>query len=407
MLRKLLVPTLLLPALAACDVDDKQYRHMGVSVGSRELAVYIVGEDWSGEDHCFPWWEGSAFVNGIEMTVEERSDQNRYPCRVFDYFTLDLALLPEDTETLDITFDLTQASGEAYAKARALHVSVNWKPERVWSVDDLPARMHDGEAFEVHWTPADTLVPEVGLSVHQKGAWNYLSGTRATLIDAAPGVARYRFEGPEPHELWRAGASRRRDLKVTRCSGFQHCDAHSYHGASFTPGGVPPPTPEGVAPPRQCILAPGKKEADYYSPTPTSEPFPDLSQHRLERRESCQSADLYFVVLGVCGVCGGGKSSYAIGNRGTQPASFRVRSNKETLEGGLLEPQQVSQPFEISFTGLSELEIVTDDDCDPGSNITWVENSVCEDPLSCKEVVPRQACRERDLSCNNLCGRRW
>jgi hypothetical protein len=402
--RRLLLPTLFLPALAACQTDNERHRNMGVSVGSKELAVYIAEEDHSGELHCLPWWDGSAFVNGIEMTVEEKSDGNRYPCRVSHYFTLDLALLPEDTQTLDVTFDLTLASGEAYAAARTLRTTVQWRPERVWSVDDLAARMHTGEAFEVHWTPADTLVPELGLRAYQGGYWSHLLGTRATLIDAAPGVAHYRFDGPEPSDMWEVGSYRARELKVTRCSGFQFCGAHSVHGASLTPGGVPPPTPEGVAPPRQCIMAPGKKEADYSSPTPASVTFPDLSQHRLERRESCHSADLYFVVLGVCGVCGGGKSSYAIGNRGTQPASFRVRSNKETIEGGLLEPQQLSQPFEISFAGaLSELEIITDDDCDPGSNKTWVESSVCEDDPSCR-LVARHACEGRDRSCNNLCG---
>lgn len=36
--------------------------------------------------------------------------------------------------------------------------------------------------------------------------------------------------------------------------------------------------------------------------------IPDLSGLQLGRRMSCDSADLYFVVLGACGVCRGGKS---------------------------------------------------------------------------------------------------
>ena len=87
-----------------------------------------------------------------------------------------------------------------------------------------------------------------------------------------------------------------------------------------------------------------------------------------------------------------------------KPRAQRASDPWQTIEGELLEPQQLSQPFEISFAGaLSELEIITDDDCDPGSNKTWVESSVCEDDPSCR-LVARHACEGRDRDCNNLCG---
>ena len=98
------------------------------------------------------------------------------------------------------------------------------------------------------------------------------------------------------------------------------------------------------------------------------------------------------------------KSTYVIGNRGTQAASFSVRSNQETVEGARLEPQHLSEPFEISFEGaLSQLEIVTDDDCDPTSNTASVASVVCEDDPSCFQPL-RPLCDGRDLNCNNTCG---
>jgi hypothetical protein len=58
-------------------------------------------------------------------------------------------------------------------------------------------------------------------------------------------------------------------------------------------------------------------------------------------------------------VCGGGSSTYVVGNRGTETTSFSMRSNKETVEGDVLEPGQLSAPFEISFEGaLSQIEIL-------------------------------------------------
>jgi hypothetical protein len=114
---------------------------------------------------------------------------------------------------------------------------------------------------------------------------------------------------------------------------------------------------------------------------------------------SCDGADLYFAVLGACGVCGGGKSLYVVGNRGTRAASFSVHSNVEASDGTTLEPQELSEPFEISFGGqLSALEIVGDDDCDPASNKAWVASIACDWP-----TWPPTPDWKPD-GCNNICG---
>lgn len=405
--RHLLMSALLAIMLAACRRGDDSYRNISVSINARdELSVFISGATRG--PPCPPWLDGSAFVNGVEMTTEQQGgvdfdvpDSSEQHCAALQ-FKLDVARLPMDTETLDITFDLRRSDDREYAPARAWQVIVEWRPERIWTVDDLAARMRANEEFELHWTPEDTLVPELKLSAFADGSWGHPVEASATLVSSEPGLARFRFDGPEPTDVWSVLAVRERELAPTVCSGFRRCAVNAHNYTSLSPSGISPATPPGEAPPRECIALPTKTGADYRSPEWFQ--FPDLSQLQLDRRESCQQADLYFVVLGACGVCGGGKSTYAIGNRGTQPANFSVRSNQETVEGALLEPQQLSKPFEISFQGaLSQLEIVTDDDCDPTSNTAAVASVVCEDDPSCSLSL-RPLCEGRDLNCNNTCG---
>jgi hypothetical protein len=415
--RKLLVPTLLLAALAGCQ-REAQYRDIHVWVEDQVLTVTITGP--AEAEPCPPALvEGSARINGIAMELEEAGGGEAGPdtdvedCIALEY-KLDVAQLPAETETLDITFDtLRDGDGHPYEQARAWHMTVDWAPERVWTEDDLAARMHAHEEFEVHWLPKDTLLPELDLSAYASDTILPLEAT-ATLVHSEPGAARYRFDGPEPSSVWSVVAIQQRTPEPTRCSGFKHCSMGSSLIESLQPAGIIPITPEGVAPPRLCIAAPGATGAQYRSPSWWR--LPDLSELEPVRNDTCDSGDLYFVVLGACGVCGGGKSTYVVGNRGTQPATFSVRSNKETLEGGVLEPQQLSKPFEIAFDGeLSALEIVTEDDCDPASNTEWVASIVCtqlryghsQNECGLERFVEWAAtgmCRVgQEDGCNNLC----
>lgn len=415
--RRFLLHLSLLSTLAGCRQDDAQYRHMRMYVERDVLTLSILGPDVASP--CPPSLEGTARINGIPMEQEERGggdplldsdDEECVPLK----FTLEVARLPPETETLDVTFDTLRQGEQVYEPSRSWHVQVDWSPEQVWSDDDLAARMHASEEFEVRWTPADLVVPELHVDTYLSGVKTPVEAT-ATLVHSEPGTARYRFDGPEPSIVWGVVAIQERRPEPTRCEGFKDCSVQSSLIKSLHPGGISPTTADGVAPPRTCIAAPGATGAQYRSPSWTT--LPDLSALQIRRDDSCARADLYFVVLGACGVCGGGKSTYVIGNRGTRAASFRVRSNKETLEGGVLEPQQRSEPFEIAFDGeLSAVEIVTDDDCDPASNRQWVGSVVCTQIEYARgnaclgfdrfpEWAATGMCRVgQEDNCNNLCG---
>ena len=88
-------------------------------------------------------------------------------------------------------------------------------------------------------------------------------------------------------------------------------------------------------------------------------PFPDLSDVRVERREGCPGGDLYFVLLGACPVCGGGRATAVVGNRGTAPVAFALVSNAERLEVDTpLAPQALSKALSVKINSPeSELRI--------------------------------------------------
>jgi transposase len=419
MQRKLLVPTLLLAALVGCQ-GDAQYSSIHVSVEDQSLTVSISGP--AKATPCPPALvEGTAWVNGIAMELKESgggefgNETDEQDCMELVY-ELDIAQLPAEAEALNITFDtLRTAGGHRYEAADDWHMTVDWAPERIWTDDDLAARMHAHEEFELQWMPKDTLSPELELSAYANNKRVPVE-TELVLVHSEPGKARYRFDGPEPNNvyLWSMLAIQQRTPKPTLCRGFKHCRMTSSLYESVPPDGIVPITPEGVAHLWPCLVA---ADGGLHYRSPEWWGFPDLSKRQLARNEACDGADLYFAVLGVCGLCGGGKSTYVVGNRGTQPATFSVRSNQETVEGGALEPQQLSKPFEIGFDGkLSALEIATEDDCDQRSNTEWVASIVCEQleyRYSLEECgVQNYAewsrtgmCRvDQEAGCNNLCG---
>jgi hypothetical protein len=418
--RSLLLSPLLLLARVGClepagDPDDKgdfcplrkgdygRYDDMHVKLSSQgTLTLSIQGSKRHG--HCPPAFFGTARVNGIAMRQTESGgaecisgDSDKEYCLPLAY-VFDGKLLPTGGKTLDIAFDPVSAPDKPdYAPARAWHMTVDWTSERVWLEDDLAARVHANEEFEVHWTPEDAPAPRLELSVLAQGSWEG-KGLGADRLSSEPGVARYRFRGPEPAQVWSLKTTRELANSQVRCEGFERCSVEGSHDYELSPAGISPASPDGVAPPRACIALPGEDGSLRYA-APYWVKFPDLSMLPLSSHMSCDGGDLYFVVLGACGVCGGGKSTYVVGNRGTRAASFSVRSNVETSDGAMLEPQQLSEPFEISFDGeLSALEIVSDDDCAPESNKAWVASIACDWP-----VWPPTPDWEPD-GCNNTCG---
>jgi hypothetical protein len=283
-------------------------------------------------------------------------DSDREQCLGL-WYQLDLERLPENTESLDITFD--------DPAARDWHLSADWPHTRVWTEDDLAISMRTHAEFVVRWEPADEALPALALV---NGGWH---GAWIELIDREPGRARYRFEGREPDTIWNVSARREGHLENTSCSGFGDCEFYAGGDTALLhPVGIPPIRPDGIAPPRECIGAPGEPRGHGL---PSWQQFPELSTVHVSRSDACDGADFYFVLLGACGVCGDGSSTYVVGNRGTAAASFSVRSNAQTVAGELLEPQQLSAPFEIAFgEWRSQIEILSDGDCDATSNSEWV-----------------------------------
>jgi hypothetical protein len=399
--RNLLSPSLLLLALVGCAEGEGHYTDLYVSVDSHDVVSLHLQGKHHGDARapCPPSVSGTARVNGIAMKQTDSGGGEYIPDSDREYclglaFELDGKLLPADTKTLEITFDPLRAHGREYEPARAWHVTADWKTDRVWTEDDLAARMQANEEFEVRWTAQDAEPPTLSLSAYALGSWGAWLAARVALVSSEPGKARYRFDGPEPIHVWSLEATVSRKLTATRCSGLERCSVNGWFHFALTPGGVEPASQDSYATPRECIALPGADGSRYSSPEWSE--FPDLSTLQVARRSSCTGADLYFVLLGACGVCGGGKSTYVVGNRGTDSASFSVRSNLETVDGAVLEPQQFSEPFEISFDGaLSELEILSDDDCDRGSNVARVASIVCEGDGT-RALLP--------TGCNNTCG---
>jgi hypothetical protein len=127
---------------------------------------------------------------------------------------------------------------------------------------------------------------------------------------------------------------------------------------------------------RGCIAAPDNPTESYA--THKVIPFPDLDVVHVERHEGCKGADLYFVLLGACPVCGGGKSTVVIGNQGTAPAAFRVESNAEHVDiDAPLQPQTLSKPFQLRLNSPgSDVQISVlgnGAECDPENNARNVQ----------------------------------
>jgi hypothetical protein len=232
--------------------------------------------------------------------------------------------------------------------------------------------MNDGAEFDLFWTPRDTIVPKLHLSARDEDVDVPLDA-EVQVVSSTEGAARLRFTGRPPELPWSFVASRdpTRDID---CIGFDSCVLDSDYSVDLQPGGISPIVPADTPWPRNCIAGPTRSQRDYVSRV--SSYFPDLSSVHVARHEDCDSADLYFALLGACAVPDGGKSTYVVGNRGTRATRFAVQSNQEGVVGGTLEPQQLSKPFEIAFSGpSSKLEIFVDDDCDLTSNSVDVDVS--------------------------------
>ena len=94
---------------------------------------------------------------------------------------------------------------------------------QIWTEDDLAARLRDGDDFEVHWTPADNVVPELSSGVLASGSWRPSAVPRAEQVSAGSGVASFRLRGEEPSEAWDIVAHRAFQGTPTRCDGFEDC----------------------------------------------------------------------------------------------------------------------------------------------------------------------------------------
>lgn len=133
---------------------------------------------------------------------------------------------------------------------------------------------------------------------------------------------------------------------------------------------------DGLDEPRGCIAAPGKDAQDYAEHKVT--PFPDFGGFSIEPTPQCAAADLHFVLLGACSVCGGGKSTLVVGNSGETGAAFEVVSNadKETVSTPL-DPLSWSAPIELElYQPGSRVEIrllAGGVDCDPTNNVRELE----------------------------------
>lgn len=370
--------------------------HLDVSLQGA-LTLTVQGTQRNG--HCPPEFSGTARVNGVAMTQSQTGESGCVmPMQLCRPLVYKLDALPTNAGMLDITFDPAGAHDkQEYAPARSWHMRLDWTSESVWIEDDLAARVRADEEFEVHWIPEDAPPPKPQLAVLANGIWQS-KGPGADLVSSKPGVARYRFHSFEPEQVWALRAPRKLADSALLCEGFDHCSAEGFHNYELTPGGIAPASPDGVAPPRACLALPSPEGERFYA-APYWQPFPDLSLLKPGSSTACDGGDLYFAVLGNCGACGGGKSTYVIGNRGTQAARFSVRSNAETSDEIALEPQQLSEPIEIGFHGpLSSLEIVSDDDCDAASNKAWVASIACDWP-----TFPAPS-SWKPAGCNNLCG---
>jgi hypothetical protein len=295
-LRYLFLSPLVLFARVGClepagDPDDKgdfcplrrgdygQYDDMHVKLSSHgTLTLSIEGSKRQG--HCPPKFFGTARVNGIAMRQTESGgaecadgDSDNEYCRPLAY-ELNGKLLPTDGKTLDIAFDPVGAPDKPdYAPARAWHMTVDWTSERVWVEDDLAARMHANEEFEVHWTPGDAPAPRLELAVLAQGSWES-KGLGADRLSTEPGKARYRFRGTEPAQVWTLKTTRDLADNQVLCEGFERCSVEGSHDYDLQPGGISPVSPDGVAPPRACIALPVEDGTLRYA-SPYVLEFPD------------------------------------------------------------------------------------------------------------------------------------
>lgn len=127
---------------------------------------------------------------------------------------------------------------------------------------------------------------------------------------------------------------------------------------------------------RGCIAAPGKQAREYATRHVIE--FPNLDAVHVERVESCNGPELYFALLGACPVCGGGRSTLVIGNRGMAAAAFVVASNRARIE--VTEPlpqQELSKPLELEVASPESdirIELLGGAvDCDSSNNVRHVE----------------------------------
>ncbi len=88
----------------------------------------------------------------------------------------------------------------------------------VWTSDDIVAAEADGLSFDIHWTPDDAEVSNIG--VHEDP--DVPIGEMLEQVDAGPGWARYRFIGIRPREPWTVRATvdleRTADCDLDRCA---------------------------------------------------------------------------------------------------------------------------------------------------------------------------------------------